>query len=397
MNLFKKMTILPLVFSLFTLPFTAHADHKPGHVEAPMLSTHAQTAALIDVTSGRILYSKDGEKEMRIASLTKIMTAIVAIEQGDLKSTVTVSKNAAGKEGSSLYLKLGEKMTLENMLFGLMLRSGNDAATAIAEHIGGSEEGFVYLMNKKADEIGLVHSQFRNPHGLDAEGHYSTAEDMAKLTAYALHNVDFKRIVATPEHKAPNPEESWDYDWHNKNKMLRLYEGADGVKTGYTKKALRCLVSSATRNGQQLVAVTLNDGNDWNDHASMLDYGFEHYPLNELAAKGQSIQQYEYITGNAFKYPLLVGETGEVRTKLVLYNQRSESESRSETADANFGLKGRIEFSLNGAKIGEVPVYEKGSFIPKDKAAETIALPYDQLKENSLFGSLKRVLDQLFN
>lgn len=199
-------------------------------------STHAESAALIDVTSGRILFSKEGDKQMRIASLTKIMTAIVAIENGKLDDKVKVSAAAFGKEGSSIYLKLGEEMSLENMLYGLMLRSGNDAATAIAEHVGGSEEGFVLMMNQKAEEIGLRGTHFMNPHGLDADGHYSTASDMARLTAYALQNPVFKRIVATEQKSAPNPNESWDYSWHNKNKMLRLYEGADGVKTGYTKR-----------------------------------------------------------------------------------------------------------------------------------------------------------------
>lgn len=210
------------------------ATQAQATIQGP--STHAQSAALIDVTSGRILYSKDGDKELRIASLTKIMTAIVAIEHSKLDDKVKVSPSAFAKEGSSLYLKLGEEMTLENMLYGLMLRSGNDAASAIAEHVGGSEEGFVLLMNKKAEQIGLTHSHFMNPHGLDAEGHYSTANDLARLTAYALHNPVFKRIVATEDKSAPNPNESWEYSWHNKNKMLRMYEGADGVKTGYTKK-----------------------------------------------------------------------------------------------------------------------------------------------------------------
>lgn len=241
---------------------------------------------------------------MLIASLTKIMTALVAIENGDITSKVKVGKNAFAKEGSSLYLKLGEEMTLKDMLYGLMLRSGNDAATAIAEHVGGSEQGFVYLMNAKAQELNLKNTHFANPHGLDAEGHFSSANDLAVLTAYAMHNPVFKEIVATKEKTADNPYEKWDYKWSNKNKMLRLYEGADGVKTGYTKKALRCLVSSATRDGQQLVAVTLNDGNDWNDHSSLLDFGFNHYPLKTLVERGEAVKGYSLVTGKAFAYPL---------------------------------------------------------------------------------------------
>ncbi|UYO01748.1 D-alanyl-D-alanine carboxypeptidase family protein [Paenibacillus sp. PSB04] len=334
----------------------------------PALGTHAQAAALIDVTSGRLLYSSHGDDELRIASLTKIMTAIVAIEHGKLDSEVKVSKNAFGKEGSSIYLKLGEEMTLENMLYGLMLRSGNDAATAIAEHVGGSVEGFVYLMNEKARMLGLSHSHFMNPHGLDEEGHYSSANDLAKLTAYALHNPVFKEIVKTPTKKVPNPNESWDYKWDNKNKMLRLYEGADGVKTGYTKKAFRCLVSSATRNGQQLVAVTLNDGDDWNDHGRMLDYGFEYYPLKQLTEKGESVQGQDLVVSQTFQYPFADGEEAQVNKKLVLYPEAEEG-----APDLRFGLRGKIEVSLKGEKIGEIPVYRKGSVLPERTASGTAA------------------------
>ncbi|PAF30240.1 D-alanyl-D-alanine carboxypeptidase family protein [Paenibacillus sp. 7516] len=372
MRKFKKVMI-GLLVPLLLLPFIQVAEAQ-GTIPGP--STHAQSAALIDVTSGRILYSKDGDKELRIASLTKIMTAIVAIEQGKLDDKVKVSSTAFAKEGSSLYLKLGEEMTLENMLYGLMLRSGNDAASAIAEHVGGSEEGFVLLMNKKAEEIGLKHSHFMNPHGLDADGHYSTANDLARLTAYALHNPVFKRIVATEDKSAPNPNESWEYSWHNKNKMLRLYEGADGVKTGYTKKAFRCLVSSATRNGQQLAAVTLNDGNDWNDHARMLDFGFENFPLVEIAQKEQPVANTDVITGRGFTYPLAESEKSAVTKKLVLTTNPTEtrSEKNEEQLDPSFGLAGRIDLELKGEFIGSIPVYRKGSYIPPESKSEEAAL-----------------------
>ncbi|WP_419719990.1 D-alanyl-D-alanine carboxypeptidase family protein [Paenibacillus illinoisensis] len=372
MRMFKKVMISLLV-PLLLLPFMQVAEAQ-GTIPGP--STHAQSAALIDVTSGRILYSKDGDKELRIASLTKIMTAIVAIEQGKLDDKVKVSSTAFAKEGSSLYLKLGEEMTLENMLYGLMLRSGNDAASAIAEHVGGSEEGFVLLMNQKAEEIGLKHSHFMNPHGLDADGHYSTANDLARLTAYALHNPVFKRIVATEDKSAPNPNESWEYSWHNKNKMLRLYEGADGVKTGYTKKAFRCLVSSATRNGQQLAAVTLNDGNDWNDHARMLDFGFENFPLVEIAQKEQPVANTDVITGRGFTYPLAESEKSGVTKRLVLTTNPAETrgEKNEEQLDPSFGLAGRIDLELKGEFIGSIPVYRKGSYIPPEPKSDDAAL-----------------------
>lgn len=317
-----------------------------GYIHAAP-STNAQAAALIDVESGRLLFNTRGDEELPIASLTKIMTAIVAIEHGTLSDRVKVSKRAYGKEGSSIYLHLGEEMSLENLLYGLMLRSGNDAATAIAEHVGGSEEGFVLLMNKKAEMLGLQHTQFQNPHGLDAKGHYSSANDLARLTAYALHNPVFKEIVRTPSRTAPNPNDPWDYKWDNKNKMLRLYEGADGVKTGYTKIARRCLVSSATRNDQQLVAVTINDGDDWNDHRKLLDYGFEHYPLQTLIRAGQAVQN-GLKAGITFSYPLSAEEARKIEFRL----KEQVSSSRL------FGYRGNILIRLGDQEIGIVPVYD---------------------------------------
>lgn len=362
-----------MLVPLFLFPSFGLAEAQ-GTIPGP--SNHAQSAALIDVTSGRILYSKDGDKELRIASLTKIMTAIVAIEHGKLDDKVKVTSTAFAKEGSSIYLKLGEEMTLENMLYGLMLRSGNDAASAIAEHVGGSEEGFVLLMNKKAEQIGLTHSHFMNPHGLDADGHYSTANDLARLTAYALKNPVFKRIVATENKSAPNPNESWQYSWQNKNKMLRLYEGADGVKTGYTKKAFRCLVSSATRNGQQLAAVTLNDGDDWNDHARMLDFGFENFPLVEIAKKEQPVQNTDVVTGRRFTYPLAKSETASLTKKLILLENRAQKGSKGDatSTDPSFGLAGRIDMQLDGKLVGSIPVYRKGSYIPPEPKTEDATL-----------------------
>ncbi|MFC4808444.1 D-alanyl-D-alanine carboxypeptidase family protein [Paenibacillus sp. GCM10023250] len=317
---------------------------------APELRTGAESAALIDVESGRLLYSYHGDKPMLIASLTKIMTAIVAIEHGKLSDMVETSVRAAGKEGSSIYLRRGEKMSLHNLLYGLMLRSGNDAATAIAEHVGGSEEGFVHLMNDKAEMLGLANSHFMNPSGLDAEGHYGSANDLAKLTAYALKNPVFKEIVKTKRKSAPNPNDQWDYLWMNKNKMLSLYEGADGVKTGYTKKALRCLVSSASRGGQQLVAVTLRDSDDWNDHQRMLSYGFNHYPLSEVARKGQPVSGHPLAVGRTLRYPFAEGEKERLRSKLTLASPGSTAYL--------LGERGALEWFVGDEKIGSTPVYD---------------------------------------
>ncbi|ASA22964.1 D-alanyl-D-alanine carboxypeptidase family protein [Paenibacillus donghaensis] len=386
---------------LCTLLLLTLAPQPSLRAENSSISTHAKAAALIDVESGRILYSSRGDEPMLIASLTKIMTALVAIENGDLESKVKVGKNAFAKEGSSLYLQLGEEMTLENMLYGLMLRSGNDAATAIAEHVGGSEEGFVYLMNAKAEELGLIHTHFANPHGLDAEGHYSSANDLARLTAYAMHNPVFKEIVKTPEKTADNPNDKWDYKWSNKNKMLRLYEGANGVKTGYTKKALRCLVSSATRQGQQLVAVTINDGNDWNDHAALLDYGFNHYPLTSLIERGEPVKGYNLVTSKAFRYPFGEGEQARLVTKLVLTAPQSRRQAQSSARDrarndSSFGLQGALVLQLGGREIGRIPVYFPDKLPPEPSVRQISSAQAAAYSGRHFLDSLGSVLRALF-
>jgi len=339
---------------------------QPEHTFAApdRIGTNAETAALIDVKSGRLLYTQGGDKRMRIASLTKIMTAIVAIENGKLSDSVKVSKNAFGKEGSSIYLKLGEEMSLHHMLYGLMLRSGNDAATAIAEHVGGSESGFVLLMNEKARDLGMANSRFMNPHGLDHNDHYSTANDMAKLTAYALSNPVFQEIVRTEVKKVPNPSESWDHVWYNKNKMLNIYNGADGVKTGYTKLAKRCLVSSATRNGQQLAVVTLNDPNDWLDHSRLFDWGFKHYKNVKLVQKGDALDN-GLAAGGTFVYAVSEGEEAAITKKLEL--------SEAGSTAYRLGDAGKLTFFMNGKSIGSVPVYPAGSTKLKQAEKESFS------------------------
>jgi len=277
------------------------------------------------------------------------MTAIVAIEQGNLADQVTVSQSAAGKEGSSIYLKQREQMSLNNMLFGLMLRSGNDAATAIAEHVGGSVGGFTFLMNEQAQMLGMDHTHFMNPSGLDENGHYSTANDMAKLAAYALHNATFQNIVKTKIKKIPNPNESWDYVWKNKNKMLTIYPNADGVKTGYTKLANRCLVSSATRNGQQLAVVTLSDADDWADHTKLLNYGFNYFPLKTIIAKNELVQG--FVAAQPFSYPLSTMEKPSLTRKIVYVNKDSVA--------YRLGTRGLLQFFLQGNQIGSVVLLNK--------------------------------------
>jgi D-alanyl-D-alanine carboxypeptidase len=296
--------------------------------EPPDLAPGARAAILFDAASGRVLYEKNANDERLIASLTKIMTAIVAIENGKLEELVTVGPGAVGVEGSSIYLKQGERIPLLTLLYGLMLRSGNDAAVAIAEHIGGSVEGFVYMMNEKAESLGLANTRFANPHGLDQEDHYSSARDLAVLTAYALKNPVFQEIVKTEVKTVPWPGEKWHRKFYNKNKLLRFYEWADGVKTGYTKKAHRTLVASATKDGHQLITVTLDDGDDWKDSMMMMEYGFTHYDLVSVLKQGQRLDPHEYktegdeafhvVAASPFQYALTEEEKKEISVEPVI-------------------------------------------------------------------------------
>lgn len=218
----KNVVCIFILLSLIFIPV------KPTHA----LGVSAQYACLIDSLSGKVLYEKNAYARHSMASTTKIMTALVALENGNMDDVVTVSANAAGTEGSSIYLKAGEKITLQNLLYGLMLESGNDAAIAIAEHIGGSVERFAEMMNEKAASIGANNTQFKNPNGLDEEGHYTTAYDLALITREALRNKNFAEIVATKQKTIRNLDESFPRSLSNHNKLLSLYSGCDGVKTG---------------------------------------------------------------------------------------------------------------------------------------------------------------------
>ena len=251
-----------------------------GAVQAP--DTSAAGAVLMDADSGRVLYSKNGDERHLIASITKLMTALVALESSHSPDeVVTILPEWTGIEGSSLYLRPGERLRLETLLYGMLLRSGNDAAHAVAGYCGGDVDAFVAAMNAKAKDLGMENSHFSNPSGLNAEGHYSTARDMGILAKACLENEMLKTIVST---QAISLEGRI---FTNHNKLLWLYEGCIGLKTGYTEKAGRTLVSAAERDGMTLICVTLNAPNDWNDHAVLFDYGFERYDSRCLVQEGE--------------------------------------------------------------------------------------------------------------
>ena len=235
-------------------------------------SVNAKAAVLYDVDNSSLLYAKNENARLPMASTTKIMTALVAIERENLNKKIKVDPRAVGVEGSSAYLREGEEFTLRDLLYALMLRSANDAAEAIAYAVAGSVEGFAVLMNEKAASLGLCDTNFTNPHGLDDGEHYTTALELAKITAAALEYPEFCEIVSTRTKKVE--KEDITRLFTNHNKMLARYEGCIGVKTGYTQKSGRCLVSAAERDGIRLIAVTLSCPDDWREHEKMLDFGF---------------------------------------------------------------------------------------------------------------------------
>lgn len=283
MNVCKIRAAAATVAAALFLSCSVHA--------APSVS--AEKAILMDADSGRVFWEKDADARSLIASTTKIMTALVVCEQCNLADRVKIPQEAVGIEGSSMYLREGEILTVQDLLYGLMLHSGNDAAVALAIYCGGTEADFVTLMNEKASRLGLENTGFANPHGLDHDGNYSTARDLAKLSAYALQNEDFLRTVSC------KTVTIGDRFLRNHNKMLFRYDGAIGVKTGYTRAAGRILVSAAERDGRRLIAVTIHAPDDWNDHTAMLDFGFSGFQQTTLVEEGQRLGTVSVIGGAA--------------------------------------------------------------------------------------------------
>lgn len=296
----KKIIYIVVMFYLFNFSASmAFAD--TGKVQSPSIAGKA--GIVIDVLTGKVLYEKNAHALFEPASTTKIMTAILALEKGNLSDIVVTSKEPPLAEGTRIYLEEGEKLTLEQMLYGMMLNSGNDAAIAIAEHICGSVETFVEMMNEKANEIGAYNTTFVNPSGLSEEGHLTTAYDLALISRYALLNLPkFREIVSTKTMEIPWQGQEWDRQLVNLNKLLWNYEGADGVKTGYTSTAGSTLVASATRNGWQLISVILkSDANIWPDSAALLDYGFENFEIKNVMGKNSNITDETVKYGDSVK------------------------------------------------------------------------------------------------
>lgn len=324
----------------------------PTNVQANV-HVSAENAVLIEQSTGRVLFEKNAHEQTKIASITKIMTAIIAIESGKMDEVAKASRRAVYTEGSSIYLEQDEKMKVEDLLYGLMLRSGNDAAVTIAEHVAGSVEGFVYLMNEKAKWIGMTNTNFENPHGLDSENHFSTAYDMALLEKYALESKKYREIVGTTIHQAENRS----YAWKNKNKLLDMYEYCTGGKTGFTKSSGRTLVSNTNNGEMDLIAVTLNAPNDWKDHIQMYEWGYKQFEMKSLEEQGKkhyklddSNEKHIGFVHDHFLYPLTRSEQSSMEKKTFLLPPIEEE-------DHSNNIIGKSVFYLEDSPIAEVPIY----------------------------------------
>lgn len=320
----------------------------------------AKSMIIIDASTNRVLFEHNAYEKLPMASTTKIMTAITAIEESDVNQVVTIPKAACGIEGSSIYLQEGEKLTLKHLLFGLMLRSGNDCAEAIALHVGGSLEGFSKMMNDKAQMLEVYDSNFVNPHGLHNKNHYTTAYDLAVIASYAMKNPIFREIVSTKKIEIPCTTRDYGRILINKNKMLSKYEGATGIKTGFTKQAGRCLVSSAKRNGMELICVVLNCGPMWEVSMQYMDKIFDKYHIEtflqpftywgEIEISNRREKKVGIYSRDNFAYPVC----GEDENKITNRLEIPETLTAPLCKDAEIG---KIKFYYDNQLIFSAKVY----------------------------------------
>ncbi len=326
----------------------------------------AEAALLMDYYSGEILFQLEAEKRRAPASTTKVMTAILALEYGRLEEEVTISSQAARVSGSSIWLSEGEVLTLEQLIWGLLLNSGNDAAHAIAEHLAGSVEDFALMMNEKARELGAYNTSFKNPHGLPQEGHLTTALDLALITRYAMSNELFCQMVNTRHYRIPWPGHEWDRFLHNSNKLLENYEPAIGVKTGWTTAAGRCLISAALRGDRRLIAVTLHSNRLYQDHIELLEYGFQNFQTRRLVAAGMragemiipgSREGLSLLAAHDFYLTLNSGHEKRVTRVLRWREDLSPSLKRGQPV-------AWMEIQVDGVQVGRVPLLAATDYSP---------------------------------
>lgn len=316
----------------------------------------AEAAIVMDRDSKRVLYAKNSDKEKLIASTTKIMTCILALENGKLKDKIKVDEEVLKAYGSAIYIEIGEEITLEDLLYGLMLRSGNDAAVMISKYFKDKKKDFVSMMNEKAKKLGMKNTVFYNPHGLEEENgnaNTSTAYDMALLMSYAMQNKDFQKIVSTKTYTAKTSYKS--YTWQNKNKLLFNYEFCNGGKTGFTKLARRTLVTSASKDNKNLVVVTLNDPDDFNDHKNLYETYFKNYESIKIIEKDNfKIRNESYYKGVNFyvknDFNMLVTKEEKNKVSLNIILEKNEDFKDDQVI-------GKVQVLLNNENMHEEDIY----------------------------------------
>ncbi len=365
-----KATRRILVFILITIIIT------PGQIAHSMAET-AKSVCLINTVTGEIIFEKNANEKKSMASTTKIMTLLVALENSAMDEIVTVSREATLEEGSSAYLKPGAKITMKDLLYGLMLNSGNDAAVAVAEHISGNCDKFALLMTETAHNIGANDTQFKNTNGLEMDGHYTTARDLALITQYALMNESFREIVSTSIYTSTmflSDGTTEHVEYINHNRLLRELEGCIGVKTGYTKAAGRCLVSAVSNGGAEYIAVTLDDSNDWKTHKELYEYAYNSQHIKTLVRKGDCIK---HISSGQSECMLVTAEDYDICV----------NEGRTHDFEVVVNLPDNINFPLNsGEKVGFLEVKLNNRCLRKiDIIANGDYSPHEETKVKDCF------------
>ena len=345
----KIISVILTLVLLFTLNIFASAENA--------LEISAKSAVVISADTCEVVYSKNMNEQLPMASTTKIMSSVIALEYGAVDEMQKVTTDMITVEGSSIGLLDGDEVSLKTLIKGMLLESGNDAANAVAHIVGGNIPDFVKMMNNKAKEIGMYSTSFETPSGLDGENHYSTAFDMAVLGAYAIKNPEFKSICKDKSDVVYYGNPPYRRVFTNHNKLLNLYEGAFGIKTGFTKKSGRCLVSAVCKDGKTLVAVTLNAPDDWNDHIKMYDYAFK---------KVNKIQLTEDLSD--IKLKIVGGTKNFIDVEMLTIPQYTTVENNFEYIDKIYikqfeyapvkkgDVVGKIEFYHNNIKIYDIPV-----------------------------------------
>ena len=362
MNKLRQFTVILVFISLVSSNIVFAASSSPV--------IKAKSAIVIDAMTGKVLYNKNAEEQRYPASTTKIMSLIVALEHGNLDEIVTASNHAANTEGSTLWLTEGEQLTLHDLLYGIMLVSGNDATVAVAEHISGSVEKFAQLMTEKAHAIGAKDTRFTNSSGLPDPNHVTTAHDLARITAYGYKNPMFSEIISTKNKVIPWAGKEFGRDLYNENRMLWLSEGGNGVKTGYTDLAGRCLVSGAKRNGIQLIAVVLDSDTMWDDSLSLLDFGFSQVKPETIVQQNDILKTIRVANGKVEIVKLIASND------LVVPIFEQDKDKFSLVIDAPNKVEAPV---IKGQEVGVARVFYQ------DKEIATISLQADETSERKSF------------